>query len=278
MERDRIHPRVHAARRHQRRQRRRQPQPAVAQLLQVQRLLPQPVAREHRAPRRVLDQAEREHPRQPVEHPLAPLGPALQQHLGVGVREERMARPLELRAQLAVVVDDPVEDDRQPERVVDHRLRAALGQVDDREPPVGEPGAPVQPQPRPVRPARRQHLAHPRQRLPVRRRVAPQLTGDAAHQSASRERLRARGGEVRVQRAHQAPELRRRPAARARALAHRAGGRRELAHRVELLDAAEVGGVRRARDEQLLEPLARRPPALAGRGRSAPPPSRRARR
>jgi hypothetical protein len=61
------------------------------------------------------------------------------------MRHERVARALELGPQVAVVVDDPVEDDRQPERVIGHRLRAALGQIDDRQPPVGEPGLAVEP-------------------------------------------------------------------------------------------------------------------------------------
>ena len=52
---------------------------------------------------------------------------------------------LQLRAQLAVVVDAAVEDDGEAERLVDHRLRAARRQVDDREPPVREPDRPVDP-------------------------------------------------------------------------------------------------------------------------------------
>ncbi len=108
-------------------------------------------------------------PGEPVEHALAPLRPALEQHLGVGGGEEGVAGRLELRPQLAVVVDDPVEDDRQSERRVDHRLRAALGEVDDRQPPVGEAGAAVEPQAVAVGPARRQRLAHPQQRGAVGR-------------------------------------------------------------------------------------------------------------
>ena len=112
--------------------------PPSAQLHQIQRLDPEPVAREHAAPRRVLDEAEREHADEPVEQPLAPLLPALQQHLGVAGGAEAHPRALELRPQLLVVVDDAVEDDRQAELVVDHRLRAALGEVDDREPAMHE--------------------------------------------------------------------------------------------------------------------------------------------
>src|SRR3954468_18440675 len=48
-------------------------------------------------------------------------------------------------AQLAVVVDAAVEDDGQPERLVAHRLRAPLGEVDDGEAAVDHPDAPVHP-------------------------------------------------------------------------------------------------------------------------------------
>jgi hypothetical protein len=97
----------------------------------------------------------------------------------VGLEGEAVA--LELRAQLAVVVDAPVEDDGQAEILVDHRLRAALGEVDDRQPPVGQADAAVHPLARAIGPPRRERRAHARERVAVRRRVAAQLSGDPAH-------------------------------------------------------------------------------------------------
>ena len=90
-----------------------------------------------------------------------------------------MPERLELGAQLAVVVDAAVEDDRS--EAVAHRLRAALGQVDDRQPPVHEACVSVEPHAGAVRPARRERLAHPLERRAIRPRPPAQLDAEAAH-------------------------------------------------------------------------------------------------
>ena len=175
-----------------------------------------------------------------------------------------MARPLELLPQLAVVVDDPVEDDRQPERLVDHRLRAALGQVDDREPPVREPARRRRARARRRRARAARARAHAQQRVAVRRRAAPQLTGDAAHQT-----VRMAGSERAEVKSACSARIRRpscgavpRPARERWRTAPVAAA--SAAHRLELVRAAEVGGVRRARRQQLARPT--RAPAAGTRG------------
>lgn len=47
--------------------------------------------------------------------------------------EKRVPVALEFRPELLVVVDAPVEDQRQPELAVNHRLGAGIGEVDDLE-------------------------------------------------------------------------------------------------------------------------------------------------
>ena len=93
---------------------------------QVQRLDAEAVAREHEPAAVALGDGEGEHALEALHAALAPVAVALQHDLGVAVGEEAQARGLELGAQLAVVVDAAVEDDRQAQHGVDHRLRAAL--------------------------------------------------------------------------------------------------------------------------------------------------------
>ena len=130
--------------------------------------------------------AEREHPPQRVHHLFPALGVEMQQHLGVGVRAENAAPALELAAQLAVVVDLAVERDAEAPVGGGHRLRARLGQVDDREAPVGEADPLVirDPQPCPVGAAPDHVLPYAEELLPIdrRRRIAVGIdAGDAAH-------------------------------------------------------------------------------------------------
>src|SRR4051812_9435190 len=97
-----------------------------------------------------------------------------------------MAKRPQLGAQLVVVVDAAVEDDRQ--LAVAHRLRAQFGQIDDRQSLVDHADTVAQPEPGAVRPARRQHGAHALERVAV---DAPQLHAEAAHQAARSSRCAA---------------------------------------------------------------------------------------
>ena len=80
-----------------------------------------------------------------------------------------------------MVVDAAVEDDREAERVVAHRLRAGLGEVDDGQPPVDHPGGAVEPDAVAVGPARGERGVHALERRAVGSLVPPQLDAEAAH-------------------------------------------------------------------------------------------------
>src|SRR5205085_4831690 len=80
----------------------------------IERLLAEPVARdEEPAPARVPD-GEREHAGERLDAALAVLLEEMHDRLGVAPRPESMAARFEPGAELAVVVDLPVEDE--PER------------------------------------------------------------------------------------------------------------------------------------------------------------------
>ena len=119
-----------------------------AGLGQVQRLDAEAVAREHEPAAVALGDGEGEHALEAIDAALPPAAVGLEHDLGVAVGEEAQPGGLELAPQLAVVVDAAVEDDRQPELGVDHRLRAALGEVDDPQPPVAQGDARRAPTPR----------------------------------------------------------------------------------------------------------------------------------
>jgi len=72
----------------------------------------------------------------------------------------------------------------QTEGGIDHRLGAALGQVDDAQPAVGEAGAALGPQAVAVRAAAGHRLLHAAQRRHVGGPVTAQLSGDPAHRPA----------------------------------------------------------------------------------------------
>jgi hypothetical protein len=180
VQRDRVDRRVDPAAGEQRGERGGEPQRAAA-LGEVERFLAQPVAPEQRAPARRVDEAEREHPLQALDEAVAPLAPCLEQHLGVARREEAVALADQLLAQLRVVVDDPVEHAGEPEVRVDHRLRAARREVDDRQATVRERDRAVRPGPGTVGPPLGELARHAPGGRDVGRAVPPELSGEAAH-------------------------------------------------------------------------------------------------
>ena len=117
-----------------------EPQPARG-LGEVERLDAQPVAAQgQHAGVAARATAKANMPWKRSTHAGPQLVEGLEQHLGVGRGEEAVAGALQLGAQLAVVVDAAVEDGGQAQLGVDHRLGAALGQVDDLQPAVAERG------------------------------------------------------------------------------------------------------------------------------------------
>ena len=137
MQRNTIERRVDIARAQERLQRRREAQPSGS-LREIERFDSQPVAREGHHTGVGVDDGEREHPDEVIDAVGAPRVERLDDHFTVGVGEEAVALALEFCAQFLVVVDAAVEHHRETEFGVDHRLRAAFGQVDDLEPSMPE--------------------------------------------------------------------------------------------------------------------------------------------
>ena len=113
-----------------------------------QRLLPELVAREQQPAVAPVPEREREHPAQPLEHPLAEVLVQVHEDLGVRPGPELMSRRRQLPVERFVVVDLAVEHDEHAAVLVRDRLVAA-GQVDDAEAahaeadPALDEGAPV---------------------------------------------------------------------------------------------------------------------------------------
>ena len=181
---DRIDARVHVARRDERRQGGGEAQ-ALAVLHVVERLDAEAVAGEHEPARVPLVDGEGEHAVEALRRVVPPGVPGLEDHFGVARGEEPVALGLELGAQLLVVIDAAVEHERQAELGIDHRLLAALGQVDDLEPPVAERHAPARHDAFRVRPARGHGAGHGTQRLyRGRRAVERDLAAQTAHRKS----------------------------------------------------------------------------------------------
>src|SRR5207237_3468215 len=111
--------------------------------------------------------------------------------LRVGCRPKAATARLELCSKLAVVVDLPVVNELQRAVVARQRLCARSTEVEDREAPAAEPDALGLEQALPVRAAMGKRVAHPADRLDVRR--APQLdhAADPAHRPAPQACARA---------------------------------------------------------------------------------------
>jgi hypothetical protein len=144
----------------------------------VERLDAEAVAGEHEPAPRVVPQRDREHPAQALGEAHAVLLVQMHQHLCVGVRgAEGVAGRLELGAERGVVVDLAVLDHDDAAVLVGDRLVAAL-EVDDRQPPRGQPRAADEHLPRAVGAAVRERVAH----RPQHARIdgAPVAADDAA--------------------------------------------------------------------------------------------------
>ncbi len=104
--------------------------------------------------------------------------------LGVARGLELLAVRAQLFAELRVVVDLAVVDERAAVGCAHLRLPAA-GKVEDREPGRDEPGPFVEQEPEPVRPAMAQGARHPQQRVFRDRRLSARSHDprEAAHQS-----------------------------------------------------------------------------------------------
>ena len=153
----------------------------------VQRLDPEAIAREHEPPPLAVPHRDREHPAQALGEARAVLLVEVDEHLGVRVRRaEHVAGRLQLGAQLGVVVDLAVLDDDDAPVLARDRLVAAL-EVDDRQPPRGEPGLAVDHLAAAVGPAVPERRAHGAEHVAVDGPpVGADDAADAAHISPPR--------------------------------------------------------------------------------------------
>ncbi len=156
---------------------------------QVERLHPHRVAGEPQRARAALEVGDGEHAAQPREGLLAPSDERPQHHLDVAARPELDAFRLQLAAQRLEVVELAVEDHHDATRLVDHRLRARLGEVEDGEALKAERDASrgVEQLAFVVGAAMRDRPAHGGERVGVDRATGSERpTDDAAHDSSSR--------------------------------------------------------------------------------------------
>jgi len=98
----------------------------------AERLLSKPVSSEEQAPVVSIPNRKGEHAPEAFETLWAELSIREQENLGVGLRLEGVAAPLELRPELLEVVDFAVVRDGESTIVRLHRLAASVAQVDDR--------------------------------------------------------------------------------------------------------------------------------------------------
>src|SRR5262249_1230720 len=115
---------------------RRELEPAARRAV-VERFDPEAVAGEDEPPGPRVPQRDREHPAQAAREGRPLLLVEVDEDLGVALRAEAMTGALELRAQLAIVVELAVLDDVDGAVLVRDRLVAGR-EVDDREAPRGE--------------------------------------------------------------------------------------------------------------------------------------------
>src|SRR5690348_9575 len=91
----------------------------------VKRLDPQPItSAEERSPPSIPD-GEGEHSPKTFYAGFAPILPCVKDRLGVAMRSVMVSRFLEIRTQVAVIIDLSVVDDREIAIFIEHRLAAA---------------------------------------------------------------------------------------------------------------------------------------------------------
>ena len=137
LHRQRIDVALQAAVQHQRLQLGAEDQPTVVKHGVMHGLDAQAVASHEELLARAVPQRKREHAAQPCHAVRAPGPPGVDDDLGVALGAEGQAQALQLRHQLAVVVDLAVEDDDDAAVGTVQRLLAG-GDVDDGQPPVAE--------------------------------------------------------------------------------------------------------------------------------------------
>ena len=160
---------------------------AAAVGAEEERLLAEAVAGEEEPAPAAVPDGEGEHAAQLVDDVLAALLVEVEDDLGVARRLEAVAAPLEVAAQLAMVVDLAVENDPRRAVLVPHRLVAAR-EIDDRQAPHGEADLAHDHLALVVGTAVGDRRVHPAERLALDPVGVP-FTADAAHAILSLSKL-----------------------------------------------------------------------------------------
>ena len=148
----------------------------------VEGLFPEAVAGQKETPRAGIVNGKRPHAIEPLEHPLAPFAPTVQEDFGIRVvGGENMSLGEELAAEFRVIVDLSIEDDRNGS-VGGHHWLSAAGQIDDREAAVTEKHAGIRlcKKTLGIRPAMGEPTRHA---LQIRAAARAEKSGYAAHQA-----------------------------------------------------------------------------------------------
>ena len=153
----------------------------------VERLDAEPVPRQHQRARRPVPEREREHAFEPVQHADAELLVAVDDHLGVGTRRERVSVRPELRGQLTIVVDLAVVDDPDATVLAGHGLMPGR-EVDDLKASHAESRRTIDEKALVVRAAMVDAIGHPLEHGAVGDaiRARQDVADDAAHQPSLR--------------------------------------------------------------------------------------------
>jgi hypothetical protein len=151
-----------------------------------QRLLAESVARQQQRVVPRVPYRQREHPPEQLGYARPDLLVEVRHHLGVAAAAEPVALGQQVGAELGVVVDLAVDDDRDAAVLVGHRLPAGVRQVDDREAPVGQRDGAAREEAVPIGAAVDHGRGEPlgRARRGRRVRARRQRPRDAAHQPA----------------------------------------------------------------------------------------------
>src|SRR5918912_1396977 len=108
----------------------------------IQRLDADVVAHERELPLTLIPDGESEHPVETRQALHAPFDEGREQHLRIRVRVKAVLLGLKLPAQLAIVIDFSIEDERKATITGEHRLVSRLARVYDRQPSVAQTCAP----------------------------------------------------------------------------------------------------------------------------------------
>ena len=184
MERDRIDRSVNVTRGQQSRQCRRKAQ-TPGRLGVIERLDAEPVAREHDAAGLALPDRESEHAVEALDAARAPFRIGFEDDFGVALREEAISLLHELAAQLAIIINAAVENDREAEQRIDHRLLRCGRKIDDAETAVTERNALLRERAVRIGTARSHCPVHRRKRFACNGAVERHLAANSTHFSQS---------------------------------------------------------------------------------------------